>query len=140
MVPLDVHGRDACMIPAVEALERVGLAPTPVARDATAFSSSCTWTRADGSADVTLVANSAGGLDLVDLMAGAGDERVTLTVGGHPAVRLDRAGGPTCRIVVGIADRQLISPEVRSRTATHPPLCDLALSLAEETVAALRAS
>jgi len=92
----------------------------------------------DGTVGVNLVANFGAGLDRLDRVASALEERTPLTVGGYPAIRLDHVGSPTCRIAVGVADSQLISAEASELSADAPPLCPLAEALAEEVVSALR--
>jgi hypothetical protein len=112
----------------------------PISRGSGPTATSCAWKGVDNRTDINLVANYGAGLELVDEAAPSLEERTPLTVAGYPAVRIDHADSPTCRIAVGVAVGQAFSAQASSLTTDAPPLCDLALSLAEETVAALRAS
>jgi hypothetical protein len=114
------------------------MAPTPVDSDVGPSATTCAWKALDGTVGIDLVANYGVGLELLDRVGDVLAARQPLTVAGYPAVRIDEPGSPTCRIVVGVADTQAFSAEASSLTTDAPPLCDLALALAEETVAALR--
>ncbi len=122
------------------AIIRLRLKPAPFFHDTGASSTTCTWESTDETFDLTLVTNHGVGLELVDQLGGVLTAREPLSVDGYPAMRIDTADSPTCRVVVGVADTQAFSAGASMLASTAPPLCDLALALAEETVAALRGS
>jgi hypothetical protein len=121
-----------------KAVERMQVRPTPFFQDSGHTSTTCTWEALDGRFDLTLVKNHAVGLELVDQLGEVLMARDPISVNGYPAVRIDAPDAPTCRVVVGVAASQAFSAGASMLTTDAPPLCDLALALAEETIAALR--
>jgi len=137
--PIDVRGRSACSLLDADQLRVASMEPTTAVDKSNSLATACLWKSRDGVEAVYLVVSVNSPMERVYQALEAAGPPQNLDLRGHRAARegTDKTSG--CTVYVELAENQIASAEVSSRSVSPGPraACEIAQGVLESLIDSL---